>query len=39
MRWSSKHMDNQEKHSEKDEDKVEIMDEMLEKLKGKYKKH
>ena len=39
MRWSSKHMNNQEKHSEKDKDKIEIMDEMLEKLKEKYKKH
>ena len=39
MRWSNKHMDNQEKHSEKDEDKIEIMNEMLEKLKEKYNKH
>lgn len=39
MRWSNKHMDNQEKHSEKDEGKIEIMDEMLEKLKEKYNKH
>ena len=39
MRWSSNHMDNQGKHSEKDEDKIEIMDEMLEKLKEKYNKH
>ena len=39
MRWSNKHMDNQEKHLGKDESKVEIMDEMLEKLKEKYNKH
>ena len=39
MRWSSKHMDNQEKHLGKDEGKVETMNEMLEKLKEKYKKH
>lgn len=39
MRWPSKHMGTQEKHLEEDESKVETMNEMLEKLKEKYKKH